>query len=387
MKIIKIFKSFNICLTVILINQSIFNLKIHSKEIYSNEVIQQKDSSLKDLNNDSLDQYLEVKDKDNFYILGGGDVFDLKPYEMPELDEGKAIGGSFKVDNDGIVTLPRLKRVKVGGLTIKELTDLLNKEFAFYLKNVDVSITMLKYRPKKIYLDGAVKSPGLHLMDLRLNKSNLSNFNSEVSSQGSTVYDALRIAGGVDLKADLGNIEITRINSLSNGGGRIKTTINLFETLELKDLSQNINLRDGDTIFIPSINDSSKLGLNKILKSNLNPKFIKVYISGRIKEPGIKELSYASTLVDGINISGGAKIIKGKIKFLRYNSDGSIDNREFRYNKRAKRGSYKNPYLSNGDIIFVGESVLSLTSEVLNEITDPLKGIISTYSFFKIIND
>lgn len=386
MKINKFFKSFNIYLTVFLINQSIFILKIYAKENYVNEVYQKQTKNLKDSNKDSLDQYIKVNDKNNFYILGAGDIFNFKLNELNEIEEGTNFSGNFEIDNDGIVNFPRIKRVKVGGLTIKELTDLLNKEFSFYVKNVDVSITISKYRPAKIYLDGAVKSPGLHLVNIGIGKSTLSNF-SPLKTQGSTVYDALKIAGGVSLKADLSNIEITRINSLSNGGGRIKTTVNLFETLELKDPNQNINLKDGDTIFIPTVNDSNKLGFNKILKSNINPKFIKVYISGRVKEPGIKEMFYASTLVDSINISGGAKIIKGKVKFLRYNNDGSVDNRVFRYNKRAKRGSYKNPYLSNGDIIFVGESALSITSEVLNEITDPLKGILSTYSFFKIIND
>ena len=63
------------------------------------------------------------------------------------------------------------------------------------------------------------------------------------------------------------------------------------------------------------------------------------------------------------------------------------DNREFRFNKRAKRGSYKNPFLADGDIIFVGENFLSVTSEALNEVTDPLRGILSSYTFFKLIDE
>ena len=129
------------------------------------------------------------------------------------------------------------------------------------------------------------------------------------------------------------------------------------------------------------------MGLNKILKSNINPKFINIYVSGRVKEPGIKKLSSSSTLVDSINISGGAKIVKGKVKFLRYKNDGTVDNRSFRYNKRAKRGSYKNPYLLNGDIIFIEDNFLSKSTQVLNEITDPLRSLLSAYTFFKIIDD
>ncbi len=385
--------NFNIYFLLIIFNLTFLNFDVLSqtKESNSNERFEKNSIKSPNLIKLPIDRnYLNNIEKYNFYILGPGDIFFLRLNQLYEVDRTKALGGNYKIDNDGFVTLPRLKRVKVAGLTIREFTDLLNKEFSFYIKNVDVSVRMEVYRPAKIYLDGAVKNPGLHLVNIGIGSPEDAKVILEggsASLSGSTVFDALRIAGGVNLTADLGNIEITRINSLSNGGGRIKTTINLFDTLDLKNLSQNINIRDGDTIFIPSSKDLKSLGFSKILKSNINPEFINVYISGRVKEPGIKKIFNASTLVDGINISGGAKFLKGKVRFLRYKNDGNIDSREFRFNKRAKRGSYKNPYLTNGDIIFVGETFLSTSSEALNEITDPLRGILSSYSFFKIINE
>ena len=76
--------------------------------------------------------------------------------------------------------------------------------------------------------------------------------------------------------------------------------------------------------------------------------------------------------------------MRGPVTFIRFNSDGLVEKRQFKYNPRAKRGNYNNPYLRNGDIIRVGDNLLTKTSEVLNEFTTPLLGIYGTY---KILED
>ena len=76
--------------------------------------------------------------------------------------------------------------------------------------------------------------------------------------------------------------------------------------------------------------------------------------------------------------------MRGPVTFIRFNSDGVVEKRQFKYNPRAKRGNYNNPYLRNGDIIRVGDNLLTKTSEVLNEFTTPLLGIYGTY---KILED
>ncbi len=395
MKFPKKIKLFNIFILVLLTSQFLIHNKSKVYATLKTDIKAQINKDKKVLR-DNLQStyptkdYLKNIDKNKFYILGPGDIFNLQLNELSIVNDLPTLGGDFTIDLEGFVSLPRLKRVKVAGLTVEELTKLLNLEYSNYLKNVDTRINIISYRSAKIYLDGEIANPGLHVLSSKTDSiKNISLFNNinPTPTGGSTLFDALRLAGGVSLKSDLTNIEITRINSLSNGGGRIKTNINLFKALDLSDTSQNINLRDGDTVFVPTLSSKDSPAFNKILKSNINPRFINIYISGRVKEPGIKQLFNASTLIDGINIAGGAKIIKGKVRFLRYNNDGTIDKRIFNLKPNAKRGSYKNPYLNNGDIIFIGDSLLSVTSEVLNEITDPFKSILSTYSFFKIINE
>ena len=51
------------------------------------------------------------------------------------------------------------------GLTIKELTKLLNEEYGKYVINPKVEIRIEKYRPIPFYIDGEVESPGQYIIN------------------------------------------------------------------------------------------------------------------------------------------------------------------------------------------------------------------------------
>ena len=116
----------------------------------------------------------------------------------------------------------------------------------------------------------------------------------------------------------------------------------------------------------------------------MNPELIKVYVTGRVREPGMKDLPQGSTLYQAIAASGGQKVIKGKIDFVRLGNDGKIDRRKIKVSKKDKAGSYQNPTLMNHDIIRIGNSPLSATLDVLNDITKPALGI---YAITELIQD
>ena len=134
-------------------------------------------------------------------------------------------------------------------------------------------------------------------------------------------------------------------------------------------LTQNIRIYDGDIIKVKKTNNSNFITLRKAILSNLNPRFIKVFVGGRVNSPGNITVSRASVLSDAIDMAGGPRVLKGPLTFIRFNNDGSIDKRKFSYKKISKRGSYHNPNLRNGDLIIVGESLLSTTSEIVQEFT------------------
>ncbi len=195
-----------------------------------------------------------------------------------------------------------------------------------------------------------------------------------------TLHDAIREAGGISNFSDLSNIEVIRQDSLSNGGAKIKANINLTSLIDGNDQSQNIRIYDGDIIKIKKSSNQVLEQISKAIKSNLNPRIIEVFISGRVEEPGKRSISKGSSLNDALELAGGPKFMRGKVIFTRFNLDGSIDKRKFAYKNNAASGSFKNPYLKTGDIIRVGKSPVNIANEVLTEITSPFLGIYSTFT-------
>ena len=345
--------------------------------------------------------YLKVE-PENDYIIGPGDELKIIVSRFyPELTT------ISRVDGVGTIYTSKLNRIFVDGLSVNELNNLLNEAYKEFVKFPNVEVSVSKYRPVNVFVNGEVENPGLKILNgsVSLNNSQNSGTFSEPSGDLNqentssyinksldnvffpTVFDAIRSSGGITQFTDLSAIQIVRKNNLSDGGGKIETTINFEDVMLYGDSSQNIRIYDGDIINIKKANKSNLGFLKKTMLSNLSPKFLNVFVSGRVNRPGEIKVSRLSTLIDAIDFAGGALLLKGPVTFLRFNNDGTIDKRKFRYRKRSRRGSYSNPYLRNGDLIIVGESFLSTTNDVVTEFTAPFRGIFSTYGILKAIYD
>ena len=327
----------------------------------------------------------------NDYIIGPGDS--LKIFISRDLN----LFAQVSVDGEGTINLPKLERVYVSGLTINELNSLLNEAYLEFVKFPEVETIVIGYRPIRVFVDGEVVSPGIQKMSGSLTipttdvaaeflNSTVDQSTSNTNYFFPTVFDAIRESGGVTQYSNLRNVQIIRKNSISNGAGKITTTLNFEDYLKVGENNQNIRIYDSDIIRIKRNNEPNTNLLTKAILSNLNPKFIKVFVSGRVNRPGNISLSRASVLSDAIDMAGGAKVLRGPVTFIRFKSNGSIDKRKIRLTKN-KRGGFSNPNLRDGDLIIVGESLISLTNQVINEFTSPFLGIYSTYGLIKVISD
>jgi len=358
--------------------KSIFLLSMLLPDLaYSNTIY--KDNSNEKNKIDS--NYIRNLPSIESYILGTGDIINLKVYSGDIL----AIEETFNIDGEGLANLTRLKKIFIKGLTIQELTNILNEEYKSYVKDPDVTLEIEKYRPLRLYIDGEVENPGMYVLPGSASPLEFVENSDNQETVFPSVFDVIRKSNGITVYADLGNIEITRINSISNGGGRIKTEINLLNALNLQDISQNIRLFDNDTIMIPRTDTPATKQISKAIKSNLNPSFINIFIGGNVNTPGVVKVSKTSTLNEALIIGGGTTVLKGPAVFLRYLNNGDIDRRKFRLNNSAERGSFVNPFLKDGDVIFLDRSKFSVATEVLGEVTAPFQGIFSTWGFFKLI--
>ena len=114
--------------------------------------------------------------------------------------------------------------------------------------------------------------------------------------------------------------------------------------------------------------------LAKAVRRNINPFFIKVFVFSKLFKPGTIIVSRSSSLNDAILLEGGAKFIKGLIKYISYKSHCTIEKRKFAYSKKNKRRAYKSPLPKSGDIISINRNIVSFTTELLDEFTRPFIG-------------
>ena len=358
--------------------------------------------------NSNIDiEYLK-KNKSSPYIIGPGDSLYIQvSINYPELSSNVTVSG------EGNINVPTLGSIYVSGLTLSELKEVLDKALLKNVKFPDVQTSITQYRPVKVFVEGEVNSPGVQTLkgSMTLKRDNSifirdktvgfsessKEFEEfikeeamfkELSYYYPTVFDAIRSGGGITQFSDLSNVEVIRINSISKGGGKVKTTLNFTGLMDSNiGVSQNIRIFDGDIIRVKKSQSPNKEVLLSAIKSNLNPKYIKVFVTGKVNAPGAKVLSKSSTLNDAIDIAGGTKPLRGKVNYLTFVNDGSIEKKTINYKKRNKRGTKNNPYLKDGDLIFVGTGIFSNSASAITEITSPFQGIYSTYKLIELITD
>ena len=336
----------------------------------------------------------------NDYIIGPGDILDIiVSRDYPELSN-KAV-----VDGEGTIYVPKLNRIYVEGLALNELNKLLTEAYKKFVKYPLVEVSIKEYRPIRVLIKGEVQEPGLKVLEgsvnltsnkqedtfraLNLASDNIPRSRETIDSNYyfPTVFDAIRSSSGITEFSDLTNVEVIRINNLTNGGGKIATTINLQSSLLQGDKTQNIRIYDGDIIKVKRSNKLNQSVLNDAILSNLNSRFLNVFIYGRVRQPGVVKVARASVLTDAVDMAGGPKIIKGPVSFIRFNNDGSIDKRKFSFKRNAKRGSYRNPLLRESDLLIIGDNFLTQTNEVLTEVTKPFVSFFSVYGLYKAFSD
>ena len=322
----------------------------------------------------------------NEYLLGPGDSLLITFVGIPDLS------GEFGIGPDGIIYLPQIDSFNASYLTLKELKTILTNKYNDILIAPNINIQLAKVRPVRVYVKGEIKKPGFYNLNFgyennTINSLETQNFSysfadsiSAMPFQNSsiypTLYDALKESRGITSYSDLTKIKVIRNNSLSKGGGKISTDLNFLSLFLEGNQSQNIRLFDGDTVIVPKSDISIKEQLLEVYKSNMNPETISVFVSGKVKGPGIITLPRGSGLNQAIAMTGGKELLSGRVEFVRYERDGEIDRRVFSYKQNSSLDSSKNPILEDGDIINVKDSLFTSSTAVLNKILQPVTPIL-----------
>ena len=198
------------------------------------------------------------------------------------------------------------------------------------------------------------------------------------------ISDVIRKAGGITSKTDLSRIEILRDIPIGKGGGKKRAIIDFNDYINNSDSTNDIRIFNGDILFFPKLTKANPNQIPQAVSSGISPKFILVNLFGRVQTPGVVKLPLEATLSDAIDITGPIKPLSGKIVLIRYEKDGKVIKKNISYSAKAKRGSKRNPYLKNDDLISVKNSFFQRSTGLITEVTAPFAGI---YSTKKLIED
>jgi len=363
--------------------------------------------------NDQIElDYLDSKNDLQDYIIDTGDILSIDfQFEI--------FNGNYEVNPEGEILLPEIDETYVRGLTQSELSKLLNKKYFEIIKDPEITVRIATFKPLRVLIKGEVRNPGLYKFpsyrlgslsflkrnndntgkdkaqktnnEVKIVSSNQSTNNSinvkRSSENLTTISDVIRKAGGITTFTNLSRVEIIRDVPLSKGGGKKRALINLNSFLNESDDTNDLRIFDGDIIFLPRLSQSYAKQLPQSILSGLSPKFITVKIYGRVESPGNIKLPLEATLSDAIDLTGPIKPLSGKIVLIRYNKDGTIAKKNISYSARAERGSRRNPFVKEGDLISVKNSLLGKSTGLIREFTAPFVGIYSTKEIFESFND
>jgi polysaccharide biosynthesis/export protein len=158
------------------------------------------------------------------YRIGPYDLLKIQVFQAAELSS------DVRVDDAGLVIMPLIGAVKVGGLTPAEAEqDIANKLGQSYLQNPQVRIFVSEYASQKVTVIGQVKKPGVFPVAGR-----------------TTLMQAIALAGGLDDVAKKEEIVVFR----KQPSGSVNAYVVDMEAIEEGKLTDPVIVAD-DRVVVP----------------------------------------------------------------------------------------------------------------------------------------
>lgn len=224
---------------------------------------------------------------DEGYLLGSGDRLKLDVFGVTEYS------GEYTVMSDGTINLPLAGSVVVQGLTTRQAQDKIAARYSEWLTRPVITVILMQARPIQVAISGEVSRPG--------------TYTTTVNDSGiPTLSRMIQMAGGINQSADLERVKILRRRPGQSTASQ-SLNVNLSQLLKSGDLTQDIQLRDGDTVVIPAAVALNLEDSNQLATSSLGASFdrpVNIVVAGQVNRPGPH--SVRGENVPGTGAAGGA---------------------------------------------------------------------------------
>jgi protein involved in polysaccharide export with SLBB domain len=179
------------------------------------------------------------------YVVGSGDVLLIRVWGQINFN------AEVKVDRNGMVYLPHVGAIHVGGVSYDQLSNQIRGSVARIYKNFDLSVNLGQLHPIRIFVTGQARRPGTYVI-----------------SSVSTLISALFSTGGPSPQGSMRRIQLRR-------DGATVADFDMYDLLVNGDKSHDVPLLPGDVIYIPPVGPQ-------------------VAIFGSVRVPAVYELKQAA---------------------------------------------------------------------------------------------
>jgi polysaccharide export outer membrane protein len=225
------------------------------------------------------------------YVIGPQDVLAIAVFDQTDLS------GRYSVETNGTFSFPLVGRVTAAGLTLRQFEKELTARLADgFFKNPQVTVGIEQYRSQRVFVMGEVRQPGPVAL-----------------TGGMTLIEALARAGST-LTTASGELSIVRSKNSSGpvlpGQGEDAVVVRVsIKDLESGTTAKNVELYDGDTIFVPRAET--------------------LYVFGQVRNPGAYAIQKETTVLQALSLAGGVSDngAIGRVRIARIVAD---QKREFR---------------------------------------------------------
>ena len=212
---------------------------------------------------------LRAVQDDQGYTIGPRDTLRIEVFNQPDLS------GRYTVETDGALSFPLIGRIAAGGSTVRIFEQaLVDRLSAGYFRNPRVTVSVEAYNSQRVFIVGEVRQPGAYPLAGEMRLIELLALAGSVTPAAAGEAVVVRAGTGSDrpvLPRDDEDAETLRVD---------------LGTLETGDLSQNVALRHGDTVFVPEADV--------------------VYVFGEVRNPGRYPIRNDTIVLQALSLAGGS---------------------------------------------------------------------------------
>src|SRR5262245_55310370 len=213
--------------------------------------------------------------------LGEGDTVRITVFQNPDLTT------ETRISEQGTITFPLIGEVAIAGLTPSGAEARIAKQLVEgrFLNKPQVSLNVVRVRSRQVSVLGQVVRPGRYPLD----------------DTSSNLSDILAVAGGITPAGD-DNVTVM----VSRNGKTAKLDVNVATMYRTGDLSRNVRIENGDTIYVQRA-----------------PVF---YIYGEVQRAGSYRLEPSMIVMQALSLGGGvtSRGTDRGLKIHRRQADGTV---------------------------------------------------------------